>query len=131
MNKERKCERCHTITRNPKFCSSNCFGLHKRETWIKKWEMNSSFGTSKAGIKEFLRQYLLEEADWKCSDCGWNEINPSTGKVPLSVEHIDGDCQNNVRSNLKVLCPNCHSLTSTYGGLNNGKSTRYRYGVAK
>jgi len=71
------------------------------------------------------KKYLLKEAGYKCSECYWNKINPSTGRSPLEVDHIDGNSENNISSNLRVLCPNCHSLTPTYKGLNaTGRGTR-------
>jgi 5-methylcytosine-specific restriction endonuclease McrA len=75
-----------------------------------------------------IRKYLFEEAKYKCTECGWCKKNPSTGKVPLTIDHIDGNSSNHKRENLKVLCPNCHSLTPTYGALNkgNGRKTRRR-----
>jgi len=61
--------------------------------------------------------------------CGWCEVNKVTGNVPIQLEHIDGDSKNNSLDNLKLLCPNCHSLTPTYGYLNkgNGRSERKKY----
>lgn len=53
--------------------------------------------------------------------CGWGKINKFTNKVPLEVDHIDGDFRNNKIENLRLLCPNCHSLTSTFKNLNKGK----------
>ena len=50
--------------------------------------------------------------------CGWGEENPYTHNIPLEVHHKDGNYQNNNEDNLQVLCPNCHSLTDTYKGLN-------------
>jgi hypothetical protein len=41
--------------------------------------------------------------------------------IPLELDHIDGDGENNVLSNLRLLCPNCHALTTTY----RAKNTRY------
>lgn len=52
--------------------------------------------------------------------CGWHKVNEFTGKVPLEVHHIDGNYKNNSEDNLQLLCPSCHSLTSTYGGANRG-----------
>ena len=52
-----------------------------------------------------------------CSECSlkseWN------GK-PLSfhLDHKDGNPRNNTRINLRLLCPNCHSQTDTYGWKN-------------
>ena len=62
-------------------------------------------------------------------DCGWSQVHSITNKVPIQLEHIDGNSDNNKLSNLKLLCPNCHSLTPTYGALNknNGSSRRKKY----
>ena len=49
--------------------------------------------------------------------------------IPLEIEHIDGNYKNNDESNLILLCPNCHSLTSTYKGANTerGRNSRSKY----
>ena len=61
----------------------------------------------------------------KCEKCGWGEKNPITNTTPLQIHHIDGNCKNNKEENLQLLCPNCHSLTETFGRLNKN-STRKR-----
>ncbi|GAC1388954.1 MAG: hypothetical protein NVSMB31_04020 [Vulcanimicrobiaceae bacterium] len=69
--------------------------------------------------------YLLGE---QCSRCGWKERHPLTGKVPIEVEHIDGNWRNNHPSNLTLICPNCHSLTPTFRALNKGRGRAARAG---
>ena len=67
-------------------------------------------------------------------ECGWCEINKYSGNVPIELEHIDGNSENNSLENLKLLCPNCHSLTPTYKALNTGNgrhSRRKRYEEGK
>lgn len=41
--------------------------------------------------------------------------------IPLELHHIDGDKQNNILSNLELLCPNCHAKTDNYR-IRNSKS---------
>jgi hypothetical protein len=76
----------------------------------------------------FLKRYLIFKRGEKCSRCGWAERNPRTGKVPVEVEHIDGNGANDSLGNLTLLCPNCHSLTTTFRGLNRGNGRAARHG---
>jgi 5-methylcytosine-specific restriction endonuclease McrA len=41
--------------------------------------------------------------------------------IPIELDHIDGNPDNNGRENLRLLCPNCHSQTPTHAGRNTGK----------
>jgi rubredoxin len=121
--KERVCPQCGNTKRmhsDQVFCSHTCGNLSKRTEKIKLWLEGSDVLTTrgKTGTRHWIRDYLLEECGYKCSKCGWGEINPYTGKIPLELEHIDGDFTNNTKDNLEILCPNCHSLTSTYKGAN-------------
>ena len=57
------------------------------------------------------RRALLEEANNKCTICGFNESR-ADGTSILQIDHIDGDRKNNAKENLRVLCPNCHAVHS-------------------
>jgi len=52
-----------------------------------------------------------------CEECGWKKISDD-GRVPLELDHINGDSKDNRIENLRVLCPNCHSLKPTHRGRN-------------
>lgn len=48
-----------------------------------------------------------------CSECGLESV--WNGKpIVMHLDHIDGDTSHNDPSNLRFLCPNCHSQTETY-----------------
>ncbi len=93
----------------------------KYERFIERWINGEELGMKgKTGISGHIRKYLFNLYDYKCKLCGWSEINKTTGKIPLEVNHIDGCFTNNKPENLELLCPNCHSLTSSYRSLNKG-----------
>lgn len=60
-----------------------------------------------------LKEHIFEN---KCSECGLTEWN----KLPLNCEldHINGDRTNHILTNLRMICPNCHSQTDTYRSKN-------------
>jgi hypothetical protein len=102
----------------PKIPKYKIFSYEKR---VERWKNGLDTGCSKNGyICKFLRRYILEKYGVKCSNCGWHKINPHTNTTPLNVHHKDGNSFNNDEENLDLLCPNCHSLTNTFGSLNNG-----------
>ena len=116
--------------RSKKFCDNHCQREYEYKEWVKRWKNNEESGISgEYNISKNLRRYLLEKYNYKCSKCGWGEENPYTHNIPLEVEHIDGNYLNNSEENLTILCPNCHSLTSTYKGANkgHGRSERLKY----
>jgi 5-methylcytosine-specific restriction endonuclease McrA len=95
------------------------FYKEQREEKVKLWKEGILDGRrGNTATAHWLRDYFLEQCDHKCQECGWGETNPYTGLIPLELEHIDGDYTNNKEENLKILCPNCHALTSTYKGDN-------------
>lgn len=59
-------------------------------------------------------------------ECGWEKINPYSLRIPIELEHVDGNSNNNSLDNLKLLCPSCHSLTKTYKGMNVGNGRHNR-----
>lgn len=132
--KEYICLNCgNVLTFNPtsknKFCSNKCQRDFYYKSFINKWKNGEVSGTiGKYSLSHRIRRYLFEKYKCKCQLCGWGEINKFTNKIPLQIHHIDGDCMNNIESNLQLLCPNCHSLTENFGRLNkNAAKGRSKY----
>ena len=64
-----------------------------------------------------IKNNILEN---KCDIC--NQIPFHNGKkLVLALDHINGINNDNRLENLRLLCPNCHSQTSTFGGGRNKK----------
>ena len=118
----KECPNCGKESRRRgKCCSLKCSNDLKRAEKVKLWlegKHNGMRGTTQTAT--FIKQYLRDTRGDKCEKCGWDEVNPYTNKVPIELEHKDGDFKNNKIENLELLCPNCHSLTNTYRALNMG-----------
>lgn len=113
-----------------KYCSNFCQSEYQYQQYIKKWKQGLEDGMKGAyQLSSYIKRYLFEKYDNKCCKCGWSQINPCTGNIPLETHHKDGDYTNNDENNLELLCPNCHSLTDTYkNSLNHeGRKGRNKY----
>lgn len=103
------CKNCgNDITYSPSqssgiFCCWKCSGEFRlKEKFNKGTLWSKRMGT-----------YLKELRGNKCEVC---EITEHNGKpITFQIDHINGDRMDNRFENLKVICPNCHSQTETYG----------------
>lgn len=59
----------------------------------------------------------------RCEECGWAQYS-TDGRLPLELDHINGKRDDNRLENLRILCPNCHSLKPTHRGRNRRKCAR-------
>lgn len=75
--------------------------------------------TSRINLKRRLFSSGIKKP--KCEECGWATLS-SDGRIPVELDHINGDNRDNRLENIRILCPNCHSLKPTHRGSN----IRYR-----
>lgn len=89
------------------FCSNECF-----QTWRYENETKPRIEAGGGVDHATLRKYLIREHTEVCSLCGqgpeWNGL-----ALTLQVDHIDGNSDNNLPDNLRLLCPNCHTQQPT------------------
>jgi hypothetical protein len=71
---------------------------------------------------QLIKLGLLEN---KCSICD-NAGIWLNKPISLHLDHIDGNPRNNTITNLRILCPNCHSQTETYCGRNTNRNSEER-----
>lgn len=124
--KEKKCLICGSNCKKT-YCSHKCHLNHMYDIFIEGWKSGKIDGVSGLSISVHIKKYFRDKHGDKCSKCGWAEKNIITGKVPLQINHIDGNYKNCKEENLELICPNCHSLTHNYGALNKGNGRCERY----
>ena len=109
------------------YCSNACQLEYQYHDYVRKWKKGHVSGLQQIGVVSgYVKRYLREKYGNKCCVCGWAQINPVTGQVPLVADHIDGNWKNNTEGNLRLVCPNCDALSSTYAGLNRGHGRKGR-----
>lgn len=115
------CLSCNKILnkKQEKYCSMKCIQEHKFLTVaIPKVE------NGKQNDRKGLRKYLIKTRGYKCELC--NGTTWMNNKIPLEIDHVDGNASNNYPSNIRLLCPNCHALQPTSKGKNRGKGRKSR-----
>lgn len=72
------------------------------------WKIRSSL------LKErLIEENIFERKCYSCDSTKWLDK-----LIPLELEHINGNKEDNRLINLTILCPNCHAFTETYRGKN-------------
>lgn len=69
-----------------------------------------------SSVQSFKLKKRLFNAGLKpkyCEECGWAERSQN-GYLPLELDHIIGNRNDNRLENLRISCPNCHSLRPTH-----------------
>lgn len=72
---------------------------------------------SRAHVKVRLLAAGLKQQ--RCENCGLSDWRGAP--ISLELHHVNGDGDDNRLTNLRLLCPNCHSQTDTWGAKNKGR----------
>lgn len=116
------CRRCNTSTKNPKYCSNECqieYEWEEKKSKVdpldvaRTWKNNGS-----------IKRYLYELRGKACEICGTDKWMGED--VPLILDHINGNSDNNSLENLRLVCGNCDMQLPTYKSKNKGNGRHYR-----
>lgn len=89
-------------------------GLSKKHPAIPLNEIiegkHPDYQTYKLKLRLIKEGYIQD----KCSLCGWDKKPEGREFTPCELDHINGNPTDHRLENLRLICPNCHSLTTTY-----------------
>ena len=110
-----------------KYCDNACQGAYQTAQKVSLWLSGIEKGWSgkTRQLCQYVKKYLKETRGTECSMCGWDGVHPADGASLTEIDHIDGDAENCTPENLRIICPNCHSMTDTFRARNkNSKRIR-------
>ena len=107
------------------YCSNKCQQEYRSKMKYQDYINNSDKYYGKSNMA-WVKKYILEEQGHKCVMCGrgdtWNNK-----PLIFILDHIDGHANNNNRTNLRLVCPNCDSQLDTYKSKNKNSDRIYHY----
>lgn len=115
------------------FCSRSCAAIKNNSKFVKRTKKVKSakkdwdllFAQGLLSERSVLRKHLIKSQGNLCQLCQcpgeWHNQ-----PLVLIVDHINGDASDNKPGNLRLLCPNCNSQTSTFSGRNKGFGRKSR-----
>lgn len=113
------CETCNSkIAKGNRFCSHDCRAIANHKETDSKFELGILIN------RQTIKNVYVRRHGYSCTECDIFEWRGH--KLSLELDHKDGDASNNLPSNLQLLCPNCHSTTSTWKGRNVGFGRKSR-----
>lgn len=114
------CLYCNSkIPQRNTYCNNHC----QNEYRYKYIHVPAILGGNKRSYSNALKRFISERDDHNCVICGQGEMH-NNKPLTLQLDHIDGNSDNNIPSNLRLLCPNCHTQTKTFGS--RGMGNRYK-----
>lgn len=117
------CKHCGNMNEKAlHYCNTTCQNRASSERKKREFLEGKYIGQH-LGFRGWARRLVEDIKGKRCESCG-NEGVWNGKPITLQVDHEDGIATNNSIENVRLLCPNCHSQTETYGSKNIGRSTR-------
>jgi predicted transcriptional regulator len=117
----KKCKNCNKqLDKKTVFCNNECYRGYYNDIQLEKIKNGDLKDTNRKTIKRILTLVRGHQCEI-CKNTEWNGK-----KIPITLDHIDGNSENNLESNFRLICPNCDAQLPTYKGGNKGNGRKWR-----
>jgi hypothetical protein len=114
------------------YCSVACMQRERGRLLVEKW-LATGQTCAVSGATHAVRDYINRDQRGRCAIC--RQPAEWQGRaLNFVLDHVDGNSDNNCRSNLRLVCPNCDSQLPTFKARNKGNgrhARRQRYAEGK
>lgn len=107
------------------YCSNKCQQEYRSKMKYQDYISNPDKYYGKPSMA-WVKKYILEEQGHKCAICG-REDEWNNKPLVFILDHVDGHANNNNRTNLRLICPNCDSQLDTYKSKNKNSDRVYHH----
>lgn len=122
------CINCNIeLTKNEKkYCSVKCQQKYAWKLRKEFFEKTGNFGNvnSDSSLRKLYKRYLIEIRGHRCEICNNHEWMGD--RIPLIIDHINGDSLDYGLNNLRIICGNCDMKLPIYKNKNRGYGREYR-----
>lgn len=108
------------------YCNKQCESFGKKANKYNHFLTNPDEYKNPNCSLSWLKPIILKEQLNNCDICGCDNVHNQNTLI-FVLDHIDGNAANNVRSNLRLVCPNCDSQLDTYKSKNKNSARVNRY----
>jgi len=117
------CKNCGIKNRDSQriYCSVHC---QKQYEWKERKKHILETGSVNDFDARIAKRYLKEKDGIKCGIC--KRTSWMGKEIPLILDHVDGNSENNKLDNLRLVCGNCDMLLPTYKNKNKGNGRHLR-----
>jgi len=121
----RKCKNCGDIVKSSGsvYCGFVCQHVFQHKKKDAQVFAAGVFHPHYKGPKA-QKAFLLRHNDHRCSICNRTEWEGQP--IPLVMDHIDGNADNNSLDNFRLVCGNCDMQLPTYKNKNKGNGRAWR-----
>ena len=127
IKNKKHCKYCNKELKHyqKKYCSLKCKSDFYYEKYITEWLDGKHNGKKgDRGTSSYIRRYIKELSHNTCSIC---KNDTWMGQpIPLILDHINGNSDDNHKDNLRMVCGNCDMKLPTYKRKNKNSKRNWR-----